>query len=67
MEKLRVELNQTDQEVIQDALSILRWMVDEAKQGRIVVSAEPDGNEIKRLSVKSVNDVLRERGVQITN
>jgi len=67
MEKLQVDLNQTDEEVMKDALSVLRWMVDEAKCGRVVVSAKSDGEEIKRLSVRSINGILKERGVEITD
>jgi len=65
MEKLRVELNQTDAEVLQDALSVLRWVVDEAKKGRLVVSAAEDGTSIERLSMLSVNNILKERGVKL--
>jgi len=65
MNKLMAELNQTDTEVMQDALSIYRWAVDEAKKGRLVVSTSPEGEEVHRLSTVALDSVLKERGVSI--
>lgn len=63
--KLSSDLDETPEEVIKDAVSIIKWMVDEAKKGRMVVSVDNTGMVPERLSVKSIDKIIRERGIEI--
>ena len=44
-------------EVVQEALTLLKWAVGERKQGRIVVSSERNGQGTARLALRSLDDV----------
>jgi hypothetical protein len=37
-------------DVAKTALTILNWAAEEARQGRVILSAKPDGTEVHRLA-----------------
>lgn len=39
----------TGSRLAQDALALFKWAVDETSKGRVVVSSEPDGNDVQRV------------------
>jgi hypothetical protein len=47
-------------EIVKDALTLFNWAVHERAAGRYVLSADPDGNNVARLALASL-DRVRER------
>ncbi|HLF73712.1 MAG TPA: hypothetical protein VI524_05175 [Anaerolineales bacterium] len=47
-------------EVAVDALTLLNWAVEEAKEGRVILSAKKDGTDIHRLAMPALNQVKPE-------
>jgi len=44
----------TDLDVVQEALTILAWAADEKERGRLILSTNKDGGDIKRLAMRSL-------------
>jgi hypothetical protein len=45
----------TGSRVTQDALALFKWAVDETSKGRVVVSSDPDGNDVQRVVMPALN------------
>lgn len=45
--------------VMSEALTILKWVVDERKNGRIIASADADGSKVKKLSTKNIDFIKK--------
>ncbi len=43
-------------EVMEDALSILKWAFDELKMGRRIYSANKDGKDVEKLKSHGIDD-----------
>lgn len=58
---------QTDskQAVIEEALTILQWVVDEIRKGRIICSCDKNGNNVRRITTPSLAKLYCEVGTQI--
>jgi hypothetical protein len=41
--------------VTQDALALYKWAVEEASKGRVVVSSDPEGKDVQRVVMPSLN------------
>lgn len=58
MAKLKRNLGlRSNKEVIEEALTMLSWASDEKDRKRVILSATPDGTDITRLAMKSLNFV----------
>jgi hypothetical protein len=58
MEELKRQLKTTKAtDVTVDALTLLNWAVEEAKEGRVILSAKKDGTEVHRLAMPTLNQV----------
>jgi hypothetical protein len=44
----------TDVEVLQDALTMFRWAIDQAKLGRLVTSCNASGGDVSTLNLRSI-------------
>jgi len=44
-------------EVTVDALTLLNWAVEEAKEGRVILSAKNDGTDIRRLAMPTLSKI----------
>jgi len=44
----------TNTDLVQEALTMLRWAAEEKKRQRQIFSAKPDGKEVMRLALKSL-------------
>ena len=50
LESLMIEKQiKTKKELIENALALLEWAIREAKEGKIIVSVEKDGKNIKEV------------------
>ena len=46
--------NRTTTDIMRDALTILNWAVEERRAGRMVLSAKPDGTDVNKLVMPSL-------------
>ena len=44
-------------EIAREALGLLRWAVDERQRNRVILSANPDGTNLNRLSMPILEKV----------
>lgn len=58
MQKLKDNLGgvKTNQ-LTQDALALLNWAVSETKQGRVIVSTDNNGDNVKQLAMPSLERI----------
>lgn len=55
---LQRDMNEaTASAVTRSALSLLKWVVDEAKEGRMVLSASRDGTPVHRLAMPGISEI----------
>lgn len=60
LQGLKNKLNEQDTvKVIQDALTLLNWMVNEIQQNRIILSTDQDGEEVKQLNMQSLEKIRK--------
>jgi hypothetical protein len=45
----------TGTRMAQDALALFKWAVDETSKGRVVVSSDPEGNDVQRVIMPALN------------
>ena len=58
MNELRATLGlSTNTEVVQDALTLLKWAADERKKDRMIVSTDSRGTNLVRLALRSLDSV----------
>jgi hypothetical protein len=58
MDRLRDTLHvKTNPEVIQEALTLLGWAVEERERGRILLSTDKQGGSVEKLAMGSLNAV----------
>lgn len=60
-EELSVAVDVTDYQVIQQALTILAYAIDEKKRGRVLLSVEPDGSNPERLRMSLLESVRKHK------
>lgn len=48
---------ETNTDVVRDALTLLKWAVDERRNGRRVVASDPAGKSVVRLALASLDSV----------
>jgi hypothetical protein len=54
--KLQKKLGETSgTRITQDALALYKWAVDEASKGRVIVSSNPEGNDVQRVVMPALN------------
>lgn len=46
-------------EVTRSALSLLKWAAEEVKNGRVILSATPEGADVKQLAMPALDSVSR--------
>jgi hypothetical protein len=51
METLRRRLDLRATDIVREALTILNWAVHEREQGRVILSADPNGQSVQRLAM----------------
>ena len=44
----------TTTHVVQEAMTLLNWAVEERQRGRVILSALPDGSDVERLAMRSL-------------
>jgi hypothetical protein len=54
---LREKLKLTNAEVVEEALTMLGWAVEERERGRLVLSADTKGKNVERLAMRSLSMV----------
>ena len=55
MDRLRNEMQlKTNTDVIQEAITILSWAVEERERGRLILSTDSDGEKVERLAMRSL-------------
>ena len=55
---LRQKLRQgSATDVVREALTILNWAAQEREQGRVILSATPDGQNVVRLALPSLEQI----------
>jgi len=60
MRELQEQLNEGKaSEVTRSALTLLKWAAEEAKQGRVILSAQPDGKNVQRLAMPALAKVSK--------
>ncbi|HJS18997.1 MAG TPA: hypothetical protein VJ785_09610 [Anaerolineales bacterium] len=58
MKDLKKQLgNATATDVTVDALTLLNWAVEEAKAGRVILSAERDGTDVHQLAMPALKQI----------
>jgi hypothetical protein len=58
IEKLQKDLNEpTATEIARSALSLLNWAVKESKEGRVIVSADGNGEQKHRLALPILDQI----------
>jgi hypothetical protein len=58
MEKLKENLNDDKtKQITEDALTLLNWAAAEIKQGRVILSVNKDGDEVKELAMPSLEKI----------
>ena len=56
--ELRKTLGEHDAlSVVRDALTLLNWAAGERKKGRVILSADSDGQSVERLAMPSLDGV----------
>lgn len=45
----------TGSRLAQDALALFKWAVEETSKGRVVVSSDPEGNNVQRVVMPALN------------
>ncbi len=58
--------NRTSTDVMRDALTILNWAVEERLAGRMVLSSKPDGTDVSRLVMPSLEYVAATAAAKVT-
>lgn len=51
----------TTTDVVQEAMTILAWAVEERRRGRVILSACPDGSNAERLAMRSLVQIEKDR------
>jgi hypothetical protein len=51
METLRRRLDLRATDIVREALTILNWAVHERERGRVILSADPNGQSVERLAM----------------
>lgn len=63
MESLRKKMSEPRAtEVTRDALSLLSWAVNEAREGRVILSAQRDGSDVHKLAMPALEKVSPRAG-----
>ena len=55
----------TSTDVVQEAMTILAWAVEERRRGRVILSAQRNGTDVERLAMRSLARVLPEVNITI--
>jgi hypothetical protein len=60
MENLKSNLNNIKtKQITEDALTLLNWAVSEVKQGRVIISTNQNGDEIKELAMPTLDRIKK--------
>jgi hypothetical protein len=51
----------TNTDVVREALTLLNWAAGEKENGRYILSAMPDGKDIARLTMTSLENVEKKK------
>lgn len=51
----------TTTHVVQEAMTLLNWAVEERQRGRVILSAKPDGSDVARLAMRSLVHIEKDR------
>ena len=62
MDRLRKAMHlKTNTDVIQEALTLLGWAVDERGRDRIILSTDTTGGNVERLAMRALTMVAKDR------
>ncbi len=59
LERLQSKLDQSPTELSKTAFTVLNWVVDEVSEGRVILSAKPDGSDVRELSLPELSKLSR--------
>jgi len=59
IEDLREKLNLTAAAIAREGITLLNWAIREREQGRVILSADPDGKNVVRLAMPVLEQIRR--------
>jgi hypothetical protein len=57
MTPLREKLDKTNPGVVEEALTLLSWAVEERERGRLILSSDTEGGNVERLAMRSLSAI----------
>ena len=66
LEQLARESGVTKKDIINNALTLLEWAIDEVKEGRVIASIDSQENRYKELVLPLLRDFAAKREAKIT-